>query len=336
MKTVVSDISALYYWRRTMHRERVLASKFRGNPFGQAPTSTTQGIPALLETGAFGPFPVHAAVDSQHLRIDPRNFIYHVHTMQLPGRLFRTVIDDLLIVSPELCFVELAARLPLNKAIELGLELCGRYSLVEEAPKGMLQWDVPLTTPTQLQKAIEQLTRMHGIQNARAAVKHIVSGSESPMETRQYMFACLPKRLGGYGLRHGVQLNGEITLTEDEALLAGRSTIRCDLCYPKQHVGLEYESKEEHLSALQFEKDLSKRNVLTGRKTHIFTVTPQQILYPDAFDIIMRNTAKLLGVRLRAFPADWEARRAKLRKDVFESMNIPIRPEYLWSANYMR
>ena len=79
-----------------------------------------------------------------------------------------------------------------------GFELCGSYRFpVGGAPTAYGR--PACMTPESLRRAMDGREGMHGIKRVRVALRYLLPGSGSPMETVLVLVLILPPRLGGYG-----------------------------------------------------------------------------------------------------------------------------------------
>lgn len=200
------------------------------------------------------------------------------------------------------------------------MELCGTYALVPESMRGFTTRDYQLTTVEEAQKFLRHAPGSRKSRRLAPLLRLMQNGARSPMETREYLLACLPRRYGGYGLPKA-QLNHRIELLPEERRVSKRGYFECDMCWPDHKVVIEYDGHADHESRDDRARDASKRNVLLARGYRVFTVTGEQICDAASFDSIMRDVATCLHYRMRDFPIDWTKRREELRMGLFKSMS---------------
>ena len=63
---------------------------------------------------------------------------------------------------------------------------------------------------------LDSVGKVNGKAKAKRALKYVIDGSLSPMETMVYMLLCLPVMLGGYGLPKP-EMNSIIELDEEKS-----------------------------------------------------------------------------------------------------------------------
>lgn len=319
MNVFFDDITALEQWRY----DDLYADTLRHHAYAvnlqDTPATKRELLAALPVSKPDADNPICLLTANKDNRPRAAGYRISAITSALPEDSFRQIEPGVYRASPELCFARLASKLSLAQLIEVGMELCGAYSLRLQTKKGYEQRESQLTSTFLLRRYIENMPEFAGSKNARRALKYMRDGSESPMETRQYLLLCLPPRMGGYGLT-GATVNGELKLNARAAALARRKSFRCDLYWISKGVVVEYDSKEHHLGLAAFMRDNAKRNILTDMGIKVFVVSSAQILDVDQFDVIAHMVAKAIGKRLRSFPADWEDRRAQLRRELFASM----------------
>lgn len=341
MRAYVVDSSALHLWRRDM-RGQSLLKKEAFDALSDCPTSPKELASLKLSELELGNAPVRLMVPSKELRISRRLYSYSVQPHALPENAFRQLTAHICIASPELCLLESASKLSLFQLIELCMELCGKYALVPEAQRGCISRNYQLTSAKSIDRFLQGVSHIHGIKKLRRAVQFARDGSRSPMETREYLFTCLPKRLGGYGLPPAT-LNARIDLSPAERRVAKRQYLECDECWPEQRVVVEYDGHNDHESRENRARDAVKRNILIARGYDVFTVTGKQICDVHAFDKVIRDISRRIGFRLRDFPLDWEQRRSVLRQELFMSLSryegerfIQTQSQLLERSNWQR
>jgi len=144
-------------------------------------------------------------------------------------------------------------------------------------------------------------SRLKGISghvNVSRALRYIVDGSASPMETILVMLLTLPYKLGGYGLPPP-ELNKKIEFGKSAAHRYGKAFYVCDLFWPKDNLAIEYDSALYHTGAERINNDSKKRMDLAILGIDVITVTNKQIQRRDMFDDLSKLIAGKLQKRLR-------------------------------------
>lgn len=318
MKAYVIGSSALHFWRHDSQAIHTLRPPITGL-LTDCPTRREDIEDLQLEALGFGSTPIRLMVPSPELRLSRSMYKYTVQPQPLPACAFRQFSENICIASPELCLLQSRAAYPRFRLMELAMELCGKYALAPDSPRGYISRNHQLTSIESVRAFLTQLPRMHGRRRLLEICEFISDGSRSPMETREYLLACLPKRHGGYGLPSPV-LNAQIELSPEEQRAAKRGHLECDMYWKDQGVIVEYDGHDDHESREDRARDALKRNVLIARGYRVFTITSKQIMDACSFDSIMRDISACIGYRLKSFPADWENRRLFLRRELFASM----------------
>lgn len=288
-------------------------------PLGDCPTSLEDLRALGLDQGVFGPAPIHLMVPNERLRHGMASFAYRVHSAMLPHESFHRVGTSTCVASPEYCLMQAARVYGRFRLMELCMEFLGMYSIDRKVKEGLVKREWALTSVEKIRAFAMALVGEPGRSRLLSVLPYLEEGSRSPMETRQYLLLSLPKRFGGYGLT-GAKLNQRLVLTQAERRIAKRASIECDLCWPDHNIVIEYDGEDYHSAPDARMRDASKRNVLTGRGICVLTVTSEQIMDVDAFDVLARGIASITGHRMRRFPDDWIERRARLRAEIFASM----------------
>lgn len=319
MSVYIIGSSALYYWRRCPYGQRLLKNLI-SRPLVDCPVNHVQLQDAGLDNERFGPSPIHLMAPSHDLRISKTQYTYTVCKRSFPDTAFRQLSASICIASPELCLLQSMTAYSRFRFMELCMELCGNYALVKELPHGFITRDYQLTSLDAVRLLASQVKGMRAFVEVRTLLEHLQEGSRSPMETRTYLFMCLPKRWGGYMLPKPV-LNMRVQLSKEEQRLANRRYFECDMCWPDKRIVVEYDGHENHAERDDRNKDSVKRNILVTKGYTVFTLTGGQIGSAPAFEKIVREIARSLGYRLQGFPKDWVERRRVLRNELFASMS---------------
>lgn len=165
---------------------------------------------------------------SRRGRNNDEHFAVHVQTEPLPPKSFirigaigRTAIY---VASPELVFMQLAQRRPLEEAVYFGFALCSLYRIDPTALGGLRQRDErllssaeyviadkPLTTVKRIENFLDTAKGNLGCKKARSALKFVRDGSRSPMESALAITLGLPRIHGGFGLSVG-QMNHAVRI----------------------------------------------------------------------------------------------------------------------------
>ena len=231
---------------------------------------------------------------------------YHVLPSGCPEDSF-IELGDYALVSPELCYLQLAAELDVVDLVLLGFRLCGDYRSSEQR---FAVGNLPLTTPERLLSYIERCSGCKGAKKARCALKYVIAGSNSTMESRLTIALIFPRKWGGYGLLRPM-LNEEVPGTE-----------RCgDLCWPDKHVIVEYDSLEHHADPSAQERDSARRAQIGLQGYLVITVSRLQVSDPRLFDETARYIARELGCRTSSRSRNCSDNRKKLLRRLFREFN---------------
>jgi len=208
----------------------------------------------------------------------------------------------------------MADKLPLVKLIELGYELCGSYSLPtkrkhlesfsmgnhqgQKTSDNNLYGHPQLTSSKALKAFVANLEGIRGQKKACRALRYIVDGSASPMETILVMMLTLPHQLGGYGLPAPV-LNKRINRGRSSKQRLDTAYYLCDLYWPAANLAVEYDSDLYHTGADRLTADSMKRFDFSMLGIDLITVASKQIRNAVTFEDLAKLIARKLGKRLR-------------------------------------
>ena len=237
----------------------------------------------------------------------------HVFSGDTPPGSFFVAENGLEVSSPEFCFLQMAGTLSLPRLIELGYEFCGGYSLpiagdVKKPDRGFYN-RLPLTSIKKLTAFTSRMKGVKGCLKAVRALRYILEGSASPMETKLSILLTLPYKYGGFGFPKPV-LNARVAprkadrrteqRTEQMAgrRITGKEYYVCDLYWPDHALAVEYDSTQFHTGSAHITDDSKKRNALTAMDIKPITVTAQQLYDSREFESVAAVLAKRIGKRL--------------------------------------
>ncbi len=260
--------------------------------------------------------PLHFLVGSGNARKVSRGVVSHVVTTSFPDGSFIRVDKNLIVSSPELCFVQMAGILSLAELVALGYEFCGGYRLDKEDEKERgFRDDPPLTSVVSLHSYVGKAVGMVGRKKAIQALRFIADGSRSPMETALAILLTFPYRLGGYGFPVPL-LNYPIEVPAGTRRAHGTTELYSDLYWKEEKVDVEYDSDAYHAHPTQLSRDAARRNSLSSAGVTVITVTWGQVVYPTRLREVAEALSKLLNKRLQLSRLDFAVHHAKLCSQV--------------------
>lgn len=284
-------------------RENRTSSKFRM-------TQSRQEALSEMED-AFRREPIHAFVSCDVAKTSRSGFVLHSKEGGYPRGSFMDVGSGMYVARPELCFLQMVSRLSLLKALELGFEICGGYTVGEDG------YRAAVTTSAKLQSFLARCKGIEGRRRALRAVRYVRDGSASVMETKLALVLGLPCFLGGFGL--GVpSMNRVVKVTNHGRTVnpLAKREYRCDLFWEQGKVGVEYDSDLWHTGAQRIAADSKRRNDLELLGVHIVTVTNMQTKSRSALSAIAQVVAKRCGHRIRPRVERYGSLQTKLLREI--------------------
>ena len=269
--------------------------------------------PNSLEGLVDGSHVVHLLVGDPNQRTQSPRFEYHLRTKAYPLGAFRRLSHDVLVASPELCFIEMANTLPFFKLVEFGYLLCGTYTLNPEVESPNKR--KPLTTKRKLASFIDRMGNARGCAIARKALDFAIEGSASVRETKTTILLCTPSRLGGYGL-NWPELNYRIDFTEEEQRMFGRPYVVIDLYWHASYFGLEYDGEKGHSEEADVSRDRRKDSELSYHGIRILRVDKVQLANPFQVYVLAKKCGRALGKTIRK-PTQ---RQLEARRELFNAI----------------
>ena len=228
----------------------------------------------------------------------------------LPKTRLFFVEPGLYVVSPEMCFLQLAAILcPENLALA-GSELCGLHRY-PATPSDELPKHPPVTTPEKIRRLLNANAKSHGVSKARRALRYIVPRTASPAEGVLALLLSLPCLLGGYGLEKP-QVNKPIKLTGSARRSVGKKEFITDLYWPSAKLDIEYDGRAYHAPEENRSKDAERRNALGLMGIEVMNVTRKQLFSLKKMNSVALSAAKHLNKRIRP-QGDFVTRQVLLR-----------------------
>ena len=257
MKTLMTHSTAAVWWLLAAHPPNDLrrSSAVMKAPEKAPSASRARELVGILNERGLGISRVHVLVSSANGRRMSDGLVCHVASRALPAGSICRVGDTLYVVSPELCFLQMASSLSLANLVRLGFALCGIHALSEESETGTVVRE-PLTTVERLASFIDE-ARFAGLPNttkAARALAFVRDRSASPRETDLALQLGLPLRYGGFGCGMPI-MNHRIVVPEELIGVIHQSYFESDLFFPDANVGLEYQSTACHADAQAIGRD---------------------------------------------------------------------------------
>lgn len=236
------------------------------------------------------------------VRNKDRDQKFHCSTIPIPETM-KMNIEGVLVVSPELMFVQLALQLDLLKLILLGLCLCA-----VNGEKGK----TAVSSKQKLLNTVERLSGFAGKRKTLRALQYIENDCRSAMEALLFMFLTLPHSLGGYGFS-GAVFNQQIKLTPENVRTIGKATLFADIYFKESRIVVEYNSKKYHDNAVSRRKDSERASALMRQNYIVFSVTTDQLYSYTSFLACVSFLSSALGKRIRIRAKSHREMHQKLR-----------------------
>lgn len=313
MEIVLSHGTALLFWRRFVGDIRRLPTA----PQTMAPMERPRLDETLRrELAGLGivqaeDAPLHLLFANRSARPNSPGIQPHLVTQVLPANSFLRLSPHVLIVSPELCFIQMAGVLSFGHTALIGCELCGLAAQTGTALPGRH----PLTSVSKLATFLATAQRLDGEKQAKRVLPHVMDNAASPMEARLALLLSMPTRLGGYGLPKP-ELNRLFGLSREAQLLHPYENCMCDLFWPDARVDVEYHGIDYHADEMSLVRDTARMQALQRDGVSVIPFTYPQIADPEAFDTVARIIAKALHHRIRIRSENHAALVANLRTEL--------------------
>lgn len=238
--------------------------------------------------------PYHVLVFSRKALRQVRDTCFHLFSTRISPNLFYRLEKDVYVVSPELCFLQLASVLTLPLLIKAGCQLCSQFSFYDKD----IYFRLPLTDRKTLAKTVNRLHYFRGAQLANKALPYICENAASPREIILALLLHLPKYLGGFGLPKP-QLNIRVNIPSYSRHFFTHQYYVCDLYWANHAVAVEYDSDQFHTGADRIANDAAKRNALSLLGLEVYTLTNAQLKDLKEMERFARLLSKKLGKTYR-------------------------------------
>jgi len=315
MNVFISHQSALEYWRTCLALPPAGASRrYRGALPGNPPTNEQVRLSELK-------LPLHIILGKAGTRWASTIMKQHVFTGKAPEGSFIRIDNKFFVSSPEFCFLQMANVLPLAGLIRLGYELCGTYSKpapgTSNVPERGFHNREPLTSKKKIEAFVNRMPGFKGRLSALRALRYILDGSASPMETNLAMFLTLPYMLGGFGFDQP-ELNKRITLSKNARKYFDKSYYVCDLFWENEQIAVEYDSDQHHTGSERIASDSNRRNALGLAGIRVVSITKHQLYSSLELEGAARTIAGHMQKRLFSKKSNFYERHYELRRQLLD------------------
>ena len=219
-----------------------------------------------------------------------------VATLPLPAHSLHHLGDNVYCTTPVFALVTIAARTSDRIfLLELAWEICGTYRTQKTTPDTAYQAPA-FTSVDEIRSFVERNPSVRGSRKIARLLRYVADGSASPRETKCALLFGLPRKSGGYGLGMP-RMNHEVIASPEARAISGRSSFRCDLCWPAAKLDVEYQSREMHGNELSRLRDSRRANALASMGWTVVAITNDELESMSATDVIASILRKRLGKR---------------------------------------
>lgn len=216
------------------------------------------------------------------------------------------MMGDELVCSPEFCFLQVCGSMRsvvgtsierwqyLILLVELGCELCGRYSKAV-GKRGFKNRSVSLCTTAGMWVFLGRMSFERGARSAHEALRWVLDGLRSPMETVLYIMLCVPQQWGGLAFARPYA-NYELPVPEHLWGKTGKRTIIPDLFWPEANLAIEYDSDDEHTG--RDHEDQERQELAQDMGLKVITFRNSDMANLSRFNAKARSVAAYLGREL--------------------------------------
>jgi len=173
----------------------------------------------------------------------------------------------------------------------------------------------PRTNVGKLKDFLESMPGIKGYKSAKRALRYILDGSASPMETKLAMFLTLPYMLGGFGFDLP-EMNKRIILSKSAKKDYKKDYYVCDIFWSDEKIAVEYDSDQHHTGSDRIANDSIRRNTLESSGIRVVTVTKQQLFSSSELERVARTIANHMDKRLFSKKSKFDTAHKELRKQL--------------------
>ena len=207
------------------------------------------------------------------------------------------------VCAPEFCYLQVCGsiRFTVRESlaewqylvilVELGCELCGTYSKAI-SKRGFKDRITPLCSTRQLLEFLGRMAFEYGASRAFDALRWILDGLRSPMETVLYLMLCMPQHWGGLALPRPYANYG-LEVPEHLWDKTSKRTIVPDLFWPEANLAIEYDSDEEHTG--RDHEDQERQELAQDMGLKVITFRNSDMANLTRFNAKARSVATYLG-----------------------------------------
>ena len=239
----------------------------------------------------------------------------HVCAAPLAGREFYRLAEGVFSAGAALALVQIAMdeKSPIA-LLELVYEACGTYQ-TQRTGVGSAYDVPPLACVDDLRAFVTRNPSLVGAGKLGRVLRYTADRSASARETKQALVLGLPLRQGGEGL--GIpRMNFVVRASPAARAISGRSSFRCDLCWPEAKLDVEYQSRFAHEGEASRLRDSRRTNALMAMGWTVVGVTNDELDSLAAAETIARTIRRHLGKRSQFRIDDLHARKLKLRRQL--------------------
>ncbi|MDO4443802.1 MAG: hypothetical protein Q4B69_08030 [Slackia sp.] len=334
MHPAISHISAARFWVGC-DDDQALAVK----PFSDEATNeqsialSADALEAVRSTLAIdAQETVHFLAGLQKLRRTLAGASCHSISNPLPQESFVEMVglQEALIVSPELSFVQMGAALHFVDLVRYGSALCSLFAIDRSDPnRPIIRREKPIASIESISRFIESAPRMKGAKMARSAIPCILENARSPLEIDAALHMCLPRCKGGSGLprpilNQKIWLDRPIETTDRAGVRRYIDSFECDLVWEdgSKTVVVEYQGESYHSHESAIHRDSVKINALASQGVRVFVLTKKQLYDLVQFRRFVESLRKAIGARDRSSVRDFEQRQTQLHARLVSPLQL--------------
>ena len=321
----VENISALEFWLSAKRASIRLERLPRVSRLSSLPTTAHELAQTPLDILPVNRSALHLLVSDEKLRVQRRKHFYRVSTGGFVPYSFVQISEGICIASPELTLVQMSERLALPQLARTVDELCGTY-LPQRGHGGGFIDEVPrITTLSRISRCAAQHKGIFNTRTLQRALAHCAERSASPKETELQLLLNLPTVCGGAQIPR-FEMNAPLEIPPELRRYLGQTCVKPDLFRGQELLDIEYMSDQEHTGEQRERHDSRRRNVIEAMGIAVIDVWKEDLASAAAFERIIVQVKRHLGLRYRASSPATLARRQHTMNELREPLHVDDKP----------
>ncbi len=311
----LDDITAYRFWFSGMRACVDLDRAHRLDTPLDCPTSATELDSVHLDVLPRGLGMLSLAVADESQRIRRSKYKYHVMPPSLPAGSFVQLNEEICVASPELTLLQMSRHFSQAHLSRSICEACGSYVSMPGFDGKCIDDLLPITSREKLEAFADSRPEGFCVAPLRRALGWCSEHSASPRETELQLLLNMGTFYGGAHVPR-FEMNVKLALPAPFQRYLGKRYVVPDLYDAAANLDVEYMSDQEHSGTERRNQDSKRRNVLEQMGVHVIEVWNEDMKNAVAFERIVEEVKRGLGIRYRMSSPAMLERRQRLMNEL--------------------